>query len=385
MKPTVNEDDVVKFLLECGGEATLEEISSALKIPKYGPNSAYAILYSLKSKNVVERRGSRWALIEHEASQGEFGSTVAGGKSSIEETVGELTKILKEKIVRQKRRIEAIEAKTEVEDRSEVKETYFLKPDRSYENFKSLESLQTGTFLDAVFLGFNGEPLGGIPVSGQFMIIGPLGAGKSLFVSEIALRTSYSGLKVLYIILDDVWKTKAQTFDLQSRMRLRAEALSLNWDYVSDNLYVLNPDELNEDFIEKYRRLIDDENIELIILDSINSFERLGRPEKAGEILDEIIRDNRKRGVTGLFTMHVNLRHEESWMQIEGRDHLLYAVDGVILIAPAHLKVSNLNVDVRGIEQFRVIQVLSCRICCFERRGILANITRDGLLNPLSL
>lgn len=57
----VNEDDVIKFLVE-HGESTLEEISSALKIPKYGPNSAYAFLYSLKLKNVVERRGYRLVL-----------------------------------------------------------------------------------------------------------------------------------------------------------------------------------------------------------------------------------------------------------------------------------------------------------------------------------
>jgi DNA-binding IclR family transcriptional regulator len=60
----VNEDDIINFLIEHDGEATLDEVSSTLKIPKYGLNSAYALLYSLKSKNIVERKGDKWVLIE---------------------------------------------------------------------------------------------------------------------------------------------------------------------------------------------------------------------------------------------------------------------------------------------------------------------------------
>ncbi|HDO41413.1 MAG TPA: hypothetical protein ENH03_00735, partial [Candidatus Bathyarchaeota archaeon] len=229
----IKEDDVIKFLLERGGEATLEEISSALKIPKYGPNSAYAILYSLKSKNVVERRGSRWALVKHESPiQKETEIAIMETKLNVEEAAGESKKNLEERTEAPESLVEANVAEIKVE--GGAKETYFLKPDKSYESLKSLESLQTGTFLDAFFLGFDGEPLGGIPVSGQFAVAGPLGSGKSLLIGEVALRTAYSGLKVLYVALDDVWKLETRIFDLQSRMRLRAEDLGLSWDYISE-------------------------------------------------------------------------------------------------------------------------------------------------------
>ena len=383
MRPTIKEDDVIKFLLERGGEATLEEISSALKIPKYGPNSAYAILYSLKSKNVVERRGSRWALVEHETPiQGETETAIMETKLNVEEVMGEPKKNLEERAGAAESLVEADLAEVKVE--GGAKETYFLKPDKSYRSLKSLESLQTGTFLDTVFLGFDGEPLGGIPVSGQFAVAGPLGSGKSLLVGEVALRTAYSGLKVLYAALDDVWKLETRIFDLQSRMRLRAENLGLSWDYISENLYVLNPDRINGNFAEKYKQIVIDEKIDLAILDSVNCFERLGK-QKADAMLDKVIEVNRSYGVTGLFVMHTNFRCGElsGWI-IEGK-YPLYAMDSIILMAPVQLKVSNMDVEIRGGERLRVVRVLNCKICCFDERGILVNIAHNGLMQPIGI
>jgi len=383
MKPMIKEDDVIKFLLERGGEATLEEISSALKIPKYGPNSAYAILYSLKSKNVVERRGSRWALVEHESPiRKETETAIMETKLNVEEVVEEPKKNLEERTEAPESLVEANVAEIKVE--GGAKETYFLKPDKSYESLKSLESLQTGTFLDTVFLGFDGEPLGGIPVSGQFAVAGPLGSGKSLLVGEVALRTAYSGLKVLYVALDDVWKLETRIFDLQSRMRLRAEDLGLSWDYISENLYVLNPNRIDGNFAGNYKRIVNDEKIDLAILDSVNGFERLGK-QKAGGMLDEIIEVNRSYGVTGLFVMHTNFRCGELSGWIVESNYPLYAMDGVILMVPVRLKVSGLDVEIKGGGQLRVVRVLSCKICCFDERGILVNIAHNGLMQPIGI
>ena len=378
----VKEDDVIKFLLKRGGEATLEDISSALGIPKYGPNSAYAILYSLKSKNVVERRGSRWALVESETLfQEELETEITETKPSDKKIVEDLKRNLEERGETQKKPIKVVIE--EMKDKSKAGEAYFLKPDRSYGKLKTLEGLQTGTFLDTIFLGFNGEPLGGIPISGQFVIAGPLGSGKSLLASDVALKAAYSGLKVLYIILDDVWRIKTQMFDLQSRMRLKAEALSLNWDYISEKLYVLNPHKIDGNFVRKYKQLINDEKIDLAVLDSLNSFGRLNKGEEAGRVLDEIVEANRERGVTGFFVMHTNFRYEEPWAWMGDSSYPLYIMDGVILMAPVQLRVLGLNVEVKGVKQLRVVQVLSCRICGFESRGILVNITCNGLVRPI--
>jgi predicted ATP-dependent serine protease len=134
-----------------------------------------------------------------------------------------------------------------------------MKPNKPYGTLKNLKSLESGTVLDMLFLNPNGEFLGGIPSSGQFAIIGPLGAGKSLIVGEVALRVSDSGLRVLYVSLDDFWRFESQRFDLQSRMFLMAKILDLNWDKISENLYVLDQRLINESFKENYKRLVNDE------------------------------------------------------------------------------------------------------------------------------
>ncbi|MBE0520263.1 helix-turn-helix domain-containing protein, partial [Candidatus Bathyarchaeota archaeon] len=45
----VEEKDILEFLKPRDGKASLNEIAEGLGIPKYGPNSAYALLQSLKT------------------------------------------------------------------------------------------------------------------------------------------------------------------------------------------------------------------------------------------------------------------------------------------------------------------------------------------------
>ena len=51
----IEERDVIGFLKDRQGQSTLDEISRGLGIPKYGPNSAYSLLNSLRLKGMVER------------------------------------------------------------------------------------------------------------------------------------------------------------------------------------------------------------------------------------------------------------------------------------------------------------------------------------------
>jgi DNA-binding IclR family transcriptional regulator len=48
----VEEDDVVRFLKDKQGQTSLNEIAQELAVPKYGPNSAYALLQTLKNKGI---------------------------------------------------------------------------------------------------------------------------------------------------------------------------------------------------------------------------------------------------------------------------------------------------------------------------------------------
>jgi len=368
----VNEDDVIKFLVE-HGESTLEEISSALKIPKYGPNSAYAFLYSLKLKNVVERRGSRWALISREESiPVETRPTASETKPSIEGAIESLAKVIKEVIVKERVPTEEMATLTTIE----VKERSL-----KMEEIKTLRSLKTGTFLDALFLGFDGKPLNGIPASGQFMIVGPLGAGKSLLASEISLRLASLGHRVLYILLDDSWKSEAQTFDLQSRVKIRADSLNLNWNRITVNLRVLNPRDIDEGIIGEFRGIISS-GIDLIVVDPVNRLLKSGDYGLADRLMTEIIDANRFFGITGIFVVHANM-HESSSVQGQFIEQIRYLMDGVISMSPVQTMVSGVEVNVRGLSHLRVVQVISCRLCGFDNNGVLVNIMPSGLIQPI--
>ena len=62
----VEEADIVEFLRVHDGKASLNDVAEGLGIPKYGPNSAYALLQSLKTKGIIERRGELWTLVAEE-------------------------------------------------------------------------------------------------------------------------------------------------------------------------------------------------------------------------------------------------------------------------------------------------------------------------------
>lgn len=359
----IGEEDVIRFLREHGGEATLEEISLGLGIPKYGPNSAYAILYALKSKNIVERRGSRWAIIERETLivEAETWRPFAEEKQSKSPT---------------------FEEKLETEGKSRIEGLGVAipsKPEEAYETLKTLSGFQTGTFLDDLFLRFDGKPLGGIPASAQLMIAGPLGAGKSLLASEIALKSASLGHKVLYAILDDVWSVEGQAFDLQSRMRLRAERLKLDWSEISRNLSVLNPRVIDKPFIDEYAHALDERGVSIAIVDPVNHLlSPIG--DKA---LSDIVWANRAHNAIGIFVMHGSAKYaiESSFAQI---------MDCIIYMAPANIGVAGLEINaesigLRGVGYLRLLRILSCRLCGFDERFLLINIGRDGLIWQINI
>lgn len=371
----VGEEEVIRFLKK-SGKATLDEVSSALKIPKYGPNSAYEILYSLKSKNIVERRGNAWALTEKAQPQ----TNVFGERDSAESDKGleKLARTIKEAVMGQQTLVDL----TTVKENMKGKEAEPVE-----QRPKALIGLKTGTFLDRLFLGLDGKPLGGIPSSGQLALIGPLGAGKSLLASEIALKVSYER-KTLFVVLNDVWESN-RAFDLRSRLRIRSAALQLDWDYLSRNLRVLNPPHVDEEFLDEYERIISGGEVGLALLDSMNQVERQnihGYEEPSVDLAD-MVSINRAHGVTGIFVMHSGLNcGEPAQNMISSRS--LWLMDCIISMMPAQLTAPSLGANVggiRGIERLRVVQILKCRLCGFDGRGILVGITSKGLIKPLEL
>jgi KaiC/GvpD/RAD55 family RecA-like ATPase len=400
----VEENDIVEFLKAKGGQASLSEIAEGLNIPKYGPKSAYALLQSLKNKGVVERRGELWALTIEEAKPKPAEKpaetpepqpkteTAAPVAPEIESLVRAMAQTLAEamKSVRAPADEWELATKpmtTKIEEGKEKLGTLVLRPDEAIEAKKPLLGFPTGTFLDQLFLTPEGKSLGGIPICGQFAITGLPGAGKSILVEEIAVRVAASGRKVLYATAEDTWKSATPRFDLQSRLKQKADILGLDWNKIRENLFVLDTvayPELRDwnTFAETYRYVAEREKIELAIIDSVTVLEAYRGALKYRVM--ELARYNQVHGITALY---VNQRSSEVWdsYDMAGGIGLAHNLDGTIIVDYGRVYWYDQQVDLgvdRG-EFVRIVRVLDCRMCNFERRRIRVDITKDGFLRAI--
>ncbi|NIR87967.1 hypothetical protein GWO13_10620 [Candidatus Bathyarchaeota archaeon] len=396
----VEESDVVGFLKDSKGQASLEDISKGLEVPKYGPNSAYSLLQSLRSRGIVDRKGEMWVLLAPEAAVAEEATPPpAPAEEKKPEAMPEMEQIVKAMAKTLAEAMKGARApsdewelatkpmKTEIKRKEEKLGTLVLRPDEAAEARKPLVGLSTGTFIDQLFLMPEGETLNGVPICGQFAITGLPGAGKSILVEEVAVRVAAAGKKVLFATAEDTWKSATPRFDLQSRLKQKADILKLEWGKIMENLYVLDTvmyPELRDwsTFAETYRYVIEKEGIELAIIDSVTVLEAYRGALKYRVM--ELARYNQVHGVTGLY---VNQRSVERWdtYEMAGGIGLAHNLDGTIIVDYGHVYWQDQQVDLeakRG-EFVRIARVLDCRMCDFERRRIRIDITSDGFIRAV--
>ena len=393
----VEEKDIAEFLKSHDGKASLNEIAEGLGIPKYGPNSAYALLQPLKTKGSIERQGEQWTLIAEVAAiptptppqtpppEAEKVATTP----EVEKLMKAMGKTLAEPLKTAEKPTDEWELATKpmttrIERKEEKLSSLVLSPDEALEAKKPLISFKTGTFMDHLFITPEGKSLNGIPICGQFAITGLPGAGKSILVEEIAVRVAGSGRKVLYATAEDTWKSATPRFDLQSRLKQKADIIGLNWNKIRENLFVLDTvayPELRDwtTFAETYRYVAEKEKIELAIIDSVTVLEAYRGALKYRVM--ELARYNQVHGVTALY---VNQRSRETWdsYEIAGGTGLAFNLDGAIIVDYERVYWQDQQIDLeanRG-EFVRIARVLDCRICNFERRRIKVDITPDGFL-----
>jgi KaiC/GvpD/RAD55 family RecA-like ATPase len=390
------EKDILEFLRSRDGKASLNEIAEGLGIPKYGPNSAYAFLQSLKTEGVIERRGEQWTLIDETATvptpsppQTPPPVAEAAATPQVEKLMKTMAKTLAEPMKTAKKSTDEWELATKpMTTKTKRKEgklsSLVLRPDEAPEAKKPLLSFQTGTFIDHFFITPKGKSLNGIPICGQFAITGLPGAGKSILVEEIAVRVADSGRKVLYATAEDTWKSATPRFDLQSRLKQKADIIGLNWNKIRKNLFVFDTvayPELRDwsTFAETYRYVAEKEKIELAIIDSVTVLEAYRGALKYRVM--ELARYNQVHGVTALF---VNQRSTETWDSYEmaGGIGLAHNLDGAIIVdyGRVYWQGQQTNPEANREEFVRIARVLDCRICNFERRRIKVDITPDGFL-----
>jgi KaiC/GvpD/RAD55 family RecA-like ATPase len=394
------EKDVIDFLRDQNGQASLDEVAKSLGIPKYGPNSAYSLLQSLRSKGLVDRSGEKWVLLVEATEPAKTEAVtppptereekpVTESTPDVEKLMKAMAKTLAEAMKTAKTPTDEWELatkpmKTEIERKEKELSEFVLRPDEAAEAKKPFVGFPTGTFIDYLFLTPEGKPLNGVPVCGQFAITGLPGAGKSILVEEIAVRVAAAGRKVLFATAEDTWKSVTPRFDLQSRMKQKADILGLDWNKIRENLFVLDTvfyPELRgwNTFAETYRYVVEKEKIELAIIDSVTVLEAYRGALKYRVM--ELARYNQLHGVTGLF---INQRSAEHWdtYDMAGGIGLAHNLDGTIIVDYGRVYWEDQRIDLeaqRG-EFVRIARVLDCRLCNFERRRIRIDITSDGFL-----
>jgi len=393
------ENDIIEFLKVHNNQASLDQISEGLAIPKYGPNSAYALLQSLRSKGAVDRRGEMWVLTVPETT---ISKAVSPTEAPAEEAKPEAPEV--EKIVKamaktiadaMKGTREPVDEwelaekpmKTQIERKEEKLSTLVLHPDKAPTAKKPLLGLPTGTFLDSLFLTPKGDALNGVPICGQFAITGLPGAGKSILVEEIAVKVAAAARKTLYATAEDTWKSATPRFDLQSRMKQKADILGFDWSKIMENLFVLDTvmfPELRDwtTFAETYRYIVEREKIELAIIDSVTVLEAYRGALKYRVM--ELARYNQLKGVTGLY---VNQRSAETWdtYDMAGGIGLAHNLDGTIIVdyGRVYWQDQQLDLEANRGEFVRIARVLDCRMCNFERRRLRIDITPEGFIRPI--
>ncbi len=399
----VEEKDVLKFLKEHDGQISLDEVSEGLNIAKYGPESAYAFLQVLKAKGLVDRKGEMWILISplkpamsgeeyEERMVGAMEEAEVDAAPDVDKIVKAMAKTLASAMKEAKESSDEWELATkpmttEIARKEKKLGSLVLQPNAAEEAKKPLTALFTGTFLDYLFYAPDGKPLKGLPLVGQFALTGLPGAGKSILVEEIAVNVSSSGKKVLYATAEDTWQSPTPRFDLQSRMKEKADFLGRDWSKIRENLFVLDTvmfPELRDwnTFAETYRYVVEREKIELAIVDSVTVLESYRGALKYPVV--ELARHNQTKGVTCIY---VNQRSKESWdtYEMAGGIGLAHNLDGTIIVDYGRVYFQDQQTDLeaqRG-EFVRMARVLDCRMCNFERDRIRVDITKEGLLRPV--
>jgi KaiC/GvpD/RAD55 family RecA-like ATPase len=393
----VEEKDVLVFLHEHHGQASLDEVADGLDIAKYGPESAYALLQSLKGKVLVDRKGEVWVLTaspETAAQEAEHEEAAVEEKTTpdVDRLVKAMARTLADAMKEAREPADEWELATkpmttEIERKEKKLSSLILRPSAAEEAKKALAALPTGTFLDNLFLHSDSKPLNGLPVAGQFALTGLPGAGKSILVEEIAVNVSAAGEKVLYATAEDTWQSPTPRFDLQSRMKDKADFLGRDWSKIRENLFVLDTvmfPELREwnTFAETYRHTVEKENIELAIIDSVTVLESYRGALKYRVM--ELASHNQMKGVTCIY---VNQRSREVWdtYEMAGGIGLAHNLDGTIIVdyGRAFWQDQQTDLEAKRGEFVRMARVLDCRMCNFEHERIRVDITKEGLLRPV--
>jgi KaiC/GvpD/RAD55 family RecA-like ATPase len=195
-----------------------------------------------------------------------------------------------------------------VDDKDAGLSSDFLRPALLQNLIKSQEGVSLGSVLDLLCLTEDGSAaLGGVPKGCTMALAGPPGKGKTRTTLAGLAKVAMSGQKVAFVVAEEGFHDRDGNGrdDLCSRFcKIGMGVTGLNEkDFrkkVLDNMFVLESQYHRghtwDDFVTKYRFLIEKEGISFVVIDSLNMLDP--SRNRTADNLSALKTYNHEKGVT---------------------------------------------------------------------------------------
>jgi KaiC/GvpD/RAD55 family RecA-like ATPase len=183
-----------------------------------------------------------------------------------------------------------------------------LRPALLSNRIKTQEAVPLGSVLDLLCLTEDGKhALGGVPKGCTIALAGPPGKGKTRSALAGMARVALSGQKVAFVIAEEGFHDEGHSGrdDLCSRLtKIGMAATGLDEETFAkkalDNIFVLESQYHKghtwDDFVGKYRYLVEKENIRFVVIDSLNMLDPT--KNRTADNLSALKTYNHEKGIT---------------------------------------------------------------------------------------
>jgi KaiC/GvpD/RAD55 family RecA-like ATPase len=232
---------------------------------------------------------------------------------------------------------------------------------------RTQQPLPTGTVLDYLCLSEDRKrSLGGLPKGCTIALVGPPGKGKTRTTLGTLARVAQSGIKVAFVVAEEGFhdKTGSGRDDLGSRMtKIGMAATGLSEaefrKQVLENMWVIESQyhrgQTWDDFIAKYRYLVEKAGIGFVVIDSLNMLDP--SKNKTADHLSTLKTYNHAQGITCLCIGQI----KDTGTPVGG-EAMQHTADAVFLIEEIGLSSKEIAAEWGGKyrERIDVIRAVKC-------------------------
>ena len=224
-----------------------------------------------------------------------------------------------------------------VDDGDQGLDSDIIRPATFEELIREQEAIETGSILDQLCLTADAQhALGGIPKGCTMAFVGPPGKGKTRTALAALAKVAAEGTKVAFVVAEEGFHNAEGSGrdDLCSRLvKIGMQVTGLDEKKfrkkVLENVYVLESQyhkgQTWDDFIARYRYLVEKAEIEFVVIDSLNMLDPT--KHRTADNLSALKTYNHEKGVTCLCIGQI----KDTGLPVGG-EALMHTADAVFLI-----------------------------------------------------